>query len=472
MKKITLLIILTLAALCTTWAAFAQITNVPQIMSAPVVLYDEANNILPDADYSVTLKLKDSSNNTLYSEEQVVTVKDSVAHITVGNGYAVGSNHASPAGGLSYDAFNVDGDITLEILVSGQSTAQEIAVLGSQPFSFVSQYALGVANDSITSNKVMNGTIKSEDLDPSFLDELQSGGSVTVTSSGGATTISMNAKNVAVDSDIGLNNASGTTVQTVLKELDGAIDNLRGVDLEQNIETLNNTLNGITTSASSLSSTLAAHTGAKSGVHGVTGNVVGTTDTQTLSNKTLAGGTAITDNVTVSDSVTIDGTDISSLATQVAANTSNIADNTTSIANNATSISNNAASITDLDSRVTAIETQPTFSESDISQSIKPFAYGTATMNEYGSGAASCSGYNIDSSNAGSCKFTSPASSTDYVVVATPSASYSCGSGMAASDWFRLNVSRTSGSAFNITAYCEGSSSNPATVDFVVFYNH
>ncbi len=37
-----------------------------------------------------------------------------------------------------------------------------------------------------------------------------------------------------------------------------------------------------------LSSDLTTHTGASSGVHGVTGSVVGTTDTQTLSNKTLS----------------------------------------------------------------------------------------------------------------------------------------------------------------------------------------
>lgn len=224
---------------------YADVTAVPELMSAPVVLFDEGNNLLSDGDYLVTISLKSTlTGAVIYSEEQRATISNGVANLVMGQGYAPGSNLSAPAGGLVWNYFNFDEDIAVEILVEGQSSPQQITVLGSQPYSYISQYALGVAPSSITSASVQNGTIKAEDLDASFLSSLQTDSS----SSSGTpenTLTSTIASNVLVSTDIGLNNASGTDVETVLRQIDGAIDTLRDVHLGQGLEGVENTISNL-----------------------------------------------------------------------------------------------------------------------------------------------------------------------------------------------------------------------------------
>lgn len=62
--------------------------------------------------------------------------------------------------------------------------------------------------------------------------------------------------------------------------------NLAADDVQEAVEELQTDID-----SRALDADLTAHTGATSGVHGVTGDVVGTTDTQTLTNKTLTGAT-------------------------------------------------------------------------------------------------------------------------------------------------------------------------------------
>ncbi len=289
MKYFKLAILATV--LLATFQAQASIEQVPGVISAPVVLYDDGSNTLADGQYSVIVAFKDSLSSVLFTEEHLVDVRNGVALISLGNGYVVGSGQSTSSGGLDVSVFDVATDISVEILVEGQSNPQELTILGSQPYAFISQKAITVVDDAITSSQIRNGSIKEEDLDESLVQALQGNSAVLVSDGeGGYTAVDVSASQVAVSSDIGLNNASGTTLDVVLQDLDNAIDTLRGTDLDQSMDSVN--------------SSLSSHSSAASGVHGVTGNVVGTSDTQTLTNKTIDSTNSISGDAVKSGSIT------------------------------------------------------------------------------------------------------------------------------------------------------------------------
>lgn len=280
------------ALLCVTWLVFspvarAGISTVPALISAPVALYDDGGNLLPDGEYGVTVTLKGSDGGILFEERQEAVVVNGVTALTIGSGDAV--DVGGPSGGLSDDIFLTSDEVTVEIAVDGLPIVQEIAVFGSQPYAFVSDYALRVAPDAISGESIRDGSVTENDLEPSFLASLQASPFQTSASDeDGESEIVLTADSVAVSSDSTFDNSSSETVEGVLRDLDAALASLFDMDLQ-----------GV---FANLESAVEANENAVSGVHGVIGDVVGTSDVQELSNKILdetnsISGAAIKDGI-------------------------------------------------------------------------------------------------------------------------------------------------------------------------------
>lgn len=396
----------------------AAITSVPVLMSAPVVLYDEANNVLADGNYVVTIGLFDSAGAALFSEEQNVPVRNGVAHIAVGQGFAVGSNFTSPSAGLDWTLFNHQGDITVEILVEGQANPQEVAVLGTQPYSFVSQYSLSVADNAISSAQIADGSIQESDLSVDLLAFLSF---LSATSeSTASTSISIDAANVNIPSSMSLSNAPGSNLATVLQGLDAAIGTIRDIDLQQS-------LTNISTTLTALDNTYATDAELSSAI-----TTINTTKLS-KSGDTMTGDLNMGGNNIVNVNL-VDGVDVGALKQDV-----------------------------------NGILT-PTGSVSDaaIPQALRPFAYGTIASTSASSPTRSCSGYNIQSD----CDFSSSPTNNNYTVILTPTRSFGLGGSCTGYYGGSCRTTNKTTATFTVACTCDFTSQpNEQNVEFVVYYN-
>jgi len=337
--------------------------SVPKFLNYQSLLYDDGGNLLPTGQTGMTFRIVDQDRNVLYEEYQTLDVVYGAVSAVVGNG--LDENNA-PTGGIPFEILAPTGSKFLEVQTDNYPMEGPYEIV-SVPYSIYSDKAYSVADGSIKSESLADGIIKIEHFTDGLLDELAAklGEGSALATDGDITTMQTNLRLPAGAASIGVTRGLGysgaNNVQEVLGDLDRAIQRRQaGIELvggnitaettariaadttlggritaheaadiahahggnlpsDRIVDSSGATLGDVATQAE-----LDAHVTATS-AHGVAGAVVGTTDTQTLTNKTLTNPILNTSegdpepkfiqikgSVNVDEGITIDGLDIGS----------------------------------------------------------------------------------------------------------------------------------------------------------------
>src|SRR3990167_5009023 len=131
--------------------------GVPHTINLQSMVYDSEGKATTNESGDMTIRIVDADNNVLFSEAQ--------NGVTVVKG-AINVNIGESSGGVPLDILDPSTGIKLiDIEIAGQSPF-ELMPLGALPYAMWAEKSLTVANDSIGSEQIKNGSIKAEDIDP------------------------------------------------------------------------------------------------------------------------------------------------------------------------------------------------------------------------------------------------------------------------------------------------------------------
>jgi len=168
MRRKTVLTLVAAMMLLITTAGYA-VETIPPYIYFNAYVTDGGGNLLDDGPIDVIFRLYDINNVLLYSEKQTVNILNGKTVASIGAGESLDTG--AKMNGIPADVLKPSLDPRLEVEFVGYP-AYGPDPFGAAPFSYYSQYAIGVMDGGVTSGSIAKGAITYDHLSSSAKDEL------------------------------------------------------------------------------------------------------------------------------------------------------------------------------------------------------------------------------------------------------------------------------------------------------------
>ncbi len=307
--------------------------QIPQYFNYSGSLTDDGGNLLPDGTKNIRFKIVNSAGGIIFEETQDVEIIKGEISAIVGNG--INPSSGAPSAGIPAESIEPNDTLFFQIEIDGERTYDPMEIVSS-PYAIWADTALKMPDESITSAMLGKGIITKDHLDQELAIAIFPEG-VPKALLPSDTVYTNSIQSFAGASKVGVAAdfiySGSQTVQGVLKDFDMAVkkrqqeaewiksdyvEQIGAEALARKSEDgiIKNQIENETTERkeadTSIQNQIGVQVGAEASVrqsedneiknqlgahsvsttvHGIVGNVVGTTDEQTLSNKTITSTT-------------------------------------------------------------------------------------------------------------------------------------------------------------------------------------